>query len=268
MRGLVSHRTGLLSALKEELQVLVGRNTPSEVQDKAHPSNKTKPTGNVVQFALLNNRGKFADTSEIGSRSIYGKRFHHAAEYPTLATFIGMFPHATSMRLLGMGPNGGLHPHKVNSSWRRGRNWYFTARFHLPIVTNPEALILLDGDLFHLQAGRVYFFHNGCVHSAYNRGETERFDLVWDMLMTQETIDLMSGDDSYPPLERTPSSSRDVPIVKSIAVDEYDVLAAKAYYQRLRLEKLNVDPHKWGNLYLRCRYLWYRFGRPSVATVQ
>jgi len=243
--------------LKNELQILAGHNAPSEVQDKTHPANRTKPTGDVVQFSLLNNTGNFADTAEFRSRSIYGKHFHHAADYPALAAFIALFPHATSMRLLGMGPNGGLHPHKVNSSWRKGRHWYFTARFHLPIMTNPEALILLDGDPFHFQEGRVYFFHNGCIHSAYNGGETNRFHLVWDMLMTQETIDLMFGDDSYPPLERTPSNSREVPVVKSVTMDEYDVLAAKSYYERLRLEKLNIDPHKWGNLYLRSRYLLY-----------
>lgn len=256
------------SALKDELKSLVSRNAPSDVQDEEHPSNWTGPSGKAIQFALLSESGDFADTSTIGSKTMEDKRFHHAAAYPTLAAFIALFPHATNMRLLGLGPNGGLSPHKVNSSWRKGRSWYFTARFHLPVVTNPQALVLLDGDLFHFQAGRVYFFHNGCVHSAYNGGDTDRFHLVWDMLMTQETIDLMFGNDSYPPLERTPSNSRAVPVAKSVEVGEFEVLAARDYYRLLRLHKLNVDPQKWGNLYLRYRYAWYRFGRPSVAMVE
>lgn len=256
------------SALTDELSRLVSRNAPSEVHDKDHPSNWTRPTGKAIQFSLFNESGDFADSSGIGSIATKGKRFHHATTYPALADFIAMFPHLINMRLNGLGANSGLAPHKVNSSWWQGRRWYFTVRFHLPIVTNPQALVLLDGDLFHFQPGRVYFFHNGCIHSAYNGGETERFHLIWDMLLTQETVDRMFGDESYPPLMRTPGESRAVPVVKSVEVDEFEVLAARQHYERLRLRRLNVDPRKWGLFYLRCRYAWYRLGRPSVATIE
>jgi hypothetical protein len=153
---------------------------------------------------------------------------------------------------------------------RKGPRWYFRGRFHLPIVTNPEAYVLLDGDLFHLQEGRLYFFNNGCIHSAINDGETDCFHLVWDMLLTEATIELMFGDESHPPLERTPSNSRGVPVVKSIPVVRYEPFGGgQTLYRHLRLKSLDIEPYQWQNVYNLGRYLTYRFiGKPSAAPVQ
>src|SRR5262249_14818748 len=43
------------------------------------------------------------------------------------------------------------------------------------------ARVMLDGEQFQLQAGIVYFFNNGCVHSAHNGGDEPRYHLVRDM---------------------------------------------------------------------------------------
>jgi hypothetical protein len=261
--------TDFFSTLHDELRTLAARNAPSEVQEKDHVTNWTKPIGRAIQFSLLNESGDFSDTSRDHQLTTQGKRFHHAAEYPTIAAFIAMFPHAVNMRLNGMAPGGGLSPHEENVAWQKGIRWYFRARFHLPIVTNPDAFVFLDGDLLHLEQGKVYYFNNGCVHSAVNRGETDRFHLVWDMLLTEETIDLMFGDDSHPPLERTPSNSRGVPVVKSEPVGRYETIGrGEELYRYLRLKNFNIEPYQWQNVYNLGRYLSYRVtGKPSAVSV-
>jgi len=62
-------------------------------------------------------------------------------------------------------------------------------RIHLPILTNSEVLMFLDGDLYHFEEGNIYFFHNGCIHSSENNHLYEdRIHLVWDMLLTEDTF--------------------------------------------------------------------------------
>lgn len=243
------------SSLVKDVQTLAVDNMPSEVQSEDHVTNWTRPIGRAVQFSLLNASGDFSDTSVDHDKKSSGKSFHHADRYPTLGQFIDLVPGATNMRLNGMSPGGGLSPHEEHVTRRKGRNYYLRARFHLPIATNPDAVVLLDGQWFHFEPGEIYFFNNGCVHSAMNGGHTQRYHLVWDMTLTEEVIERMFGDDSHGPLEHVPASGRAVSVHHTDPPGEYAISGfGERLYNKLRVDKLGVKPHTWQNGYQRAAY--------------
>lgn len=171
----------------------------SDVNDPSHITNWTRPRGNVVQFSLLNATGRYDDFSTDHNLSCLGKRFHGAAEYPTLAEFVSLFPHTINFRINVMSPGASLSPHEECAVIRTLTGSIGArVRFHLPIVSNQKAELMLDGWVYHLAPGTVYFINHGCVHSACNRGEYLRIHVVWDMLLTRDAFDFMFGNDAHP----------------------------------------------------------------------
>ena len=52
-------------------------------------------------------------------------------------------------------------------------------RFHLPIVTNDQAMMFIEDNYYHFDEKKIYFFHNGCVHATANHHlSKERIHLV------------------------------------------------------------------------------------------
>src|SRR5690606_3713771 len=106
------------------------------------------------------------------------------------------------------------------------------ARFHLPLITTPQARMLADGGLFHFKAGYVYLFNNGCVHSASNDADSDRLHLVWDQLMTERAIDAMFG--STPPAWLHQAIAP-VTVVETVQVDSWErqsELTEEEFYSR------------------------------------
>lgn len=180
--------------LQEEVLDLTETFQPSTVNDQGHVTKWTRPFGIATQYSLLNKTGDFSDFSSDHNRSIKGKSFHHEQRYPNLAKFVSFFPHATNFRINVMGAKSGLsqheedicHFHNVNNTP------LLRVRFHLPIVTNPDCELFVEGDLYHFDEGMIYYFHNGCVHASQNKDPSNiRIHIVWDMLLTRETYDLM-----------------------------------------------------------------------------
>jgi hypothetical protein len=56
-------------------------------------------------------------------------------------------------------------------------------RMHIVLKTNPDAEFDMEGEKFHLPAdGYVYMLATGTYkHTAWNRGDTERLHLTWEM---------------------------------------------------------------------------------------
>jgi hypothetical protein len=186
--------------LKEDVLKLISKNRPSDVGKKEHVTNWTKPWGYAIQYSLLNASGLFDDTSVDHNSSIFNKAFHHAEEYPFLNRFIEMFPHATNFRINVMGPQSGLSQHEECSCMGNHKGEpIIRARFHLPIRTNHDVNMFVDGDVFSFKEGSIYFFNNGGIHSTENNHfEEERVHLVWDMLLTQDTFNRMFARTKYP----------------------------------------------------------------------
>lgn len=231
----------------------------SSVSDQAHVTNWTKPYGRAVQYSLLNASGDFADTSADHTHTIHGKRFHRGEAYPTLAKFIAVFGDAISMRLNGLGPTSGLSPHEehvVHYDPAR-RAHYLRTRFHLPIETNRGCEMLLDGELFHFEKGYVYFFNNGAVHSASNAGSEFRYHLVWDMLLTPATYNLMFLDVAPAPpfLQRVAPDALRVEVTRSCRIREFQISGdGERLYTKLGLARFGVRPYHFQRLYNEISY--------------
>ena len=217
------------TALRTELGQLARRHRPSVVTEKTHVTNWTRPYGEAYQFSLLNASGRFEDTSVDHKHSSFGKRFHHGEEYPTLARFIDFFPHCLNFRLNVLGPHSGLAPHEEHVTLRATSGLIgLRARFHLPVFTNSQAEILLNGEIHHFREGVVYFFNNGCVHAARNEGSEPRTHLVWDMFLTREAFDTTFGEGTLAgiPMHRFLGPERAMTPLRHEEVARYEELSS------------------------------------------
>jgi len=184
-----------LDQLHRECLALVRAERPSDVSNRNHVTHWTKPRGTVLQYSLLNNSGRFDDTSTDHDLSCRGKRFHAADRYPNLAALIAAFPHSANFRLNVLAPGAALSPHKEPVCFRSSSGVIgLRLRLHLAVATNPAAEVVLDGQIFTFSEGQIILFNQGCVHAARNGGRTDRLHLVWDMLLTKTTSNILFGD--------------------------------------------------------------------------
>jgi hypothetical protein len=255
--------------MQSEISKLIVDNQPSDVQNKEHLTNWTRPYGNAIQYSLLNESGQFDDFTKDFNGTSRNKRFHHGDKYPALARFIGGFPDAINLRLNGMGPDSGLSPHEEHTVIRQGLRFGVRVRLHLPIFTTPEAQVYLDGDYFHFDEGSVYYFNNGCVHSARNLGTETRYHLVWDMPLTARTFDLLFDSDGAIPspfLDRVPGGDQEVPIVSHEEVDGFETIGPAARIHRaLGLERMGVSHHQFQNVYNQVAYRYWLTTPPTLV---
>jgi len=170
--------------IRSEVTWIVGSQYSSDVTNSSHVTYWTRPRGTARQFSLLNKTGKSDDFSTDHSMELEGKKL----TFPQLAAtarFARLFgPNLVNLRLNGLGKNSGLGAHEECpvKAFPNGSLKY-KIRFHLPIFTNPDAAILLDGQRFHFEESVLYFFNQSCVHSAVNEGEEPRYHFVLDCLL-------------------------------------------------------------------------------------
>ena len=72
------------------------------------------------------------------------------------------------------------------------------ARLHIPIITNPGALMIVDKNAYHMKAtGAVYYVNTTKYHTALNGGNQPRVHLVATILdedKEEELYELFGGD--------------------------------------------------------------------------
>jgi hypothetical protein len=56
-----------------------------------------------------------------------------------------------------------------------------THKIHVPLITNPRALLLVADDIQHLAAGRAYEVNNVRLHSARNGGDEDRIHFIFEV---------------------------------------------------------------------------------------
>jgi hypothetical protein len=187
-------RPATLAALVRDVEELRAAHAPSLPRDPAHVTAWARPRGRVEQYSLLTASGRYDDFSRDHDLSCFGKRFRDGARYPALGALIDELPHLINARINVLAPGASLPPHEEHSVVRsRAGTVGLRARFHLPLVTNDRATLLLDGDVYHLESGVVHLINHGCVHAAENQGASDRVHLVWDMLLTLEAAEAMLG---------------------------------------------------------------------------
>jgi len=173
------------SAIQKECSWIIESAGSSDVAERSHVTNWTRPSGRVRQFSLFNTSGDSADTKgDYGHLGDARKKRLVFPQLKALSRFVDLFaPALRNFRLNGMGTSASLNAHEESSITTSPTGSFHVARFHLPIFTNPQARVYLDDETFHYDEGRVYFFHHGCVHAASNAGSEPRYHLVLDTFL-------------------------------------------------------------------------------------
>ncbi|WP_168587630.1 aspartyl/asparaginyl beta-hydroxylase domain-containing protein [Saccharopolyspora sp. ASAGF58] len=92
-----------------------------------------------------------------------------------------------AVRLMALGPGASSIEHRdPKYSLQRG-----LVRLHIPVVTNPNALLILDGVTHQWQPGEFWFGDFSRPHQVQNHGTTTRIHAVIDALVTPELIALL-----------------------------------------------------------------------------
>ena len=109
------------------------------------------------------------------------------AQCPYLATVLAAIPAPLfSARLMGLGAGAQLHVH-------RDGKWTFRfgiMRLHIPIITNPGCALVVEDEVYHWEAGRLWYADFDRMHYAKNSGTERRIHLVVDCVPTRELIEL------------------------------------------------------------------------------
>ena len=66
-------------------------------------------------------------------------------------------------------------------------------RLHIPIVTNPEVIFLVNRKPYHMEEGRLYSIDVSMLHAVSNKGTLHRVHLVFDVVMTPEVKEKMKA---------------------------------------------------------------------------
>lgn len=59
-------------------------------------------------------------------------------------------------------------------------------RIHIPIVTNKDVVMYLDGQKYFFDVGEAWYFDATCVHAVENNGTEDRIHLIADFLPSAE----------------------------------------------------------------------------------
>ena len=190
------------SQIQRECSAIITAGESSDVTQKGHVTNWTRPTGQVRQFSLFNMSGDSADThTDFGGLGDSAKKRLVFPQHEAIARFARLFmPALRNLRLNGMGTSAALNAHEEMSITPMPLGSSHIVRFHLPVFTNPEARIYLDDEMYHYEEGCLYFFNHGCVHAAANYGAEPRYHLVLDAFLDKRLFaNLFPGRDSPDP---------------------------------------------------------------------
>lgn len=89
-------------------------------------------------------------------------------------------------------PGESIKPHKDNGGGITARHWFLggSCRIHIPLVTNPMAVMTSGNESKHLPVGAIYEFHNNLDHYVVNNGDSPRVHLVMDLVPKVHKQDL------------------------------------------------------------------------------
>jgi hypothetical protein len=94
------------------------------------------------------------------------------------------------VRLLFLPPGKIIGDHKDKNSWRNGY-----VRLHLPIVTNEDVTMIIDGERKYMAPGELWFGDFGRTHSVENRSHITRVHMVLDSYVNEGLLALLPKED-------------------------------------------------------------------------
>ena len=191
-RSLTFNKPKNFNFIKQDCLQLVKHNTPSDVTDASHRTRWTNPYGEAKQWSLWNDSGQFDETKSININDNLNRKFHYQEDYPHLGNFLSNWPDKINARINLLGPNSGLKQHEEQILHKHDNDVVIRIRFHLPLQTNDDCFVFLDGDVYNYKEGEIYFFNNGCVHGAMNESDQDRYHLVWDCVLTKRILKILN----------------------------------------------------------------------------
>jgi hypothetical protein len=113
------------------------------------------------------------------------------AQFPTIKQML----HETELdvriaRLARISPGSWMHEHNDEAGIGEVRQ-----RLHIPLVSNPQAVLCFDGTHVHLAPGFMWKLdHERVPHAAANYGEADRVHLILDCRMNEALQHLIDGE--------------------------------------------------------------------------
>ncbi|MCI0560065.1 MAG: aspartyl/asparaginyl beta-hydroxylase domain-containing protein [Nitrososphaera sp.] len=74
-----------------------------------------------------------------------------------------------------------LEPGRVHPTHKDVQPPEWLARIHVPLVTNPGAVFVMDDGEHHLEVGTAYRMNTLANHAVENRGSTTRVHFIFDL---------------------------------------------------------------------------------------
>lgn len=140
---------------------------------------------------LLAPGGDPAHTAPAGPGPLPPADTPHLAASPKLAEALRDLPATVlSASLVAVGPTSETEQHHDP---KRGLPWGLV-RLHIPVITNPAAVMVIDGREYHWDAGRLWFGDFSRPHRARNTGDTARVHLVADCLLCPRLLPLFPAE--------------------------------------------------------------------------
>jgi mannose-6-phosphate isomerase-like protein (cupin superfamily) len=135
----------------------------------AHWADRSAVPGTWASIPLLNLNG--------GSQSV-------DAGLPHLRSVVESFQtRVLRARLMKLTAGATIGEHR-DYAYFGGQRWSFERgriRVHIPIVSNPGVIWILDGNRIELKAGEAWYVNVCLPHSVQNRGNTDRIHLVLEL---------------------------------------------------------------------------------------
>jgi len=91
-------------------------------------------------------------------------------------------------RLLRLTPGSELHEHTDHEDTAKDG----ILRIHIPVVTNPDVVFLLNGTRIVMEAGSAWYLRLREPHSVTNEGSTHRVHLLVDLVMNEALAAMLS----------------------------------------------------------------------------
>lgn len=112
---------------------------------------------------------KMSDAAYMG----WGEMFQPIAD-----TLVRHYYHSCSVSGIGMFT---LDPGVIHPAHADVQTPDWMVRVHVPIVTNPGAVIVMGDGEHHLQVGKAYRMNTLATHAVENRGKTPRLHFIFDV---------------------------------------------------------------------------------------
>lgn len=121
---------------------------------------------------MITDLGEIATLVIVDELPVSGNRKWRHKQSPNDDYYVANVPPmlgAEQAFLLKIPPGGKIHRHTDETGKRT---------IHIPIQTNPKAVIEIDGERVHMAVGRYYEIDRSIPHESRNDGDTDRIHLM------------------------------------------------------------------------------------------